>query len=156
MQKKRSDSAPRPPASLVAAPHCVFVATSLSTLIILLMHSNVRRILKRGARKLENNKYLNENFSTQNQSGFPVQNQMKTKKKKKKKGKRSSLKLARFLVQNWVQAKNKDFRLLFVCSNLLPKLQKGGDMPQFCILFYANYTILATQRGKDGPMPPPP
>ena len=28
-------------------------------------------------------------------------------------------------------------------------------MPQFCILFYANYTILATQRGGGhGPMPP--
>ena len=28
-------------------------------------------------------------------------------------------------------------------------------MPQFCILFYANYTILATQRGGgNGPMPP--
>ena len=60
------------------------------------MHSSVRRILKRGGggarkfRKFENNKYLNENFSTQNQSGFPVQNQMKTKKKEK----RSSLKLS--------------------------------------------------------------
>ena len=31
-----------------------------------------------------------------------------------------------------------------MCSNFLPKLQRG--MPQFCILFYANYTILATQR----------
>ena len=29
-------------------------------------------------------------------------------------------------------------------------------MPQFCILFYANYTILATQRGGGhGPMAPP-
>ena len=27
-------------------------------------------------------------------------------------------------------------------------------MPQFRILFYANYTILATQRGGRGPMPP--
>ena len=27
----------------------------------------------------------------------------------------------------------------------------GGGMPQFCILFFANYTILATQRG--GPWP---
>ena len=25
---------------------------------------------------------------------------------------------------------------------------------QFCILFYANYTILATQKGGHGPMPP--
>ena len=28
-------------------------------------------------------------------------------------------------------------------------------MPQFCILFYANYTILANQRGGHGPMAPP-
>ena len=28
-------------------------------------------------------------------------------------------------------------------------------MPQFCILFYANYAILATQRGCHGTMPPP-
>ena len=28
-------------------------------------------------------------------------------------------------------------------------------MPQFCMLFYANYTILATQRGGHGTMPPP-
>ena len=28
-------------------------------------------------------------------------------------------------------------------------------MPQFCILFYANYTLLATQRGGHGPMAPP-
>ena len=28
-------------------------------------------------------------------------------------------------------------------------------MPQFCILFYANYTTLATQKGGHGPMPPP-
>ena len=27
-------------------------------------------------------------------------------------------------------------------------------MLQFCILFYANYTILATQRGDHGPMAP--
>ena len=28
-------------------------------------------------------------------------------------------------------------------------------MPQFCILFYANYTILATQRGAMAQWPPP-
>ena len=26
-------------------------------------------------------------------------------------------------------------------------------MPRFCLLFYANYTILATQRGGNGPPP---
>ena len=29
-------------------------------------------------------------------------------------------------------------------------------MPQFCTLFYANYTILATQRGGPWPNAPPP
>ena len=28
-------------------------------------------------------------------------------------------------------------------------------MPQFCMLFYAKYTILVTQKGGHGPMPPP-
>ena len=45
----------------------------------------------------------------------------------------------------------------FLCSNFLPKLQRGGGvggMPQFCILFYANYTILASQRGVMAPCPP--
>ena len=32
----------------------------------------------------------------------------------------------------------------------------GGGMPQFCILFFANYTILATQRGGPWPNAPPP
>ena len=40
-----------------------------------------------------------------------------------------------------------------------PKLSalvtKGEPMPQFYILFYANYTILATQRGDHGSMAPP-
>ena len=35
------------------------------------------------------------------------------------------------------------------------QVTKGGTVPQFCIQFYANYTILATQRGGHGPMPPP-
>ena len=46
---------------------------------------SIRRILERGRgrkfRKLENYKDQNENFSTQNQSGFSVQNPMKSKKK---------------------------------------------------------------------------
>ena len=41
-----------------------------------------------------------------------------------------------------------------MCSKLLSNLQRGG-MPQFCILFYAKYTILATQRKVHGPMAPP-
>ena len=45
-----------------------------------------------------------------------------------------------------MQAKNKRFHLPFVCSNHLPNLQGGAAIPQFCIIIYANYTILATQR----------
>ena len=41
----------------------------------------------------------------------------------------------------------------FLCSNFLPKLQRG-DMPQVYMLFYANYTILATQRVGHGTIPP--
>ena len=50
-----------------------------------------------------------------------------------------------FFAKIWVQANNKGLRLPFVCSNLLLNLQRRG-MPQFCILFYANYTIQETQR----------
>ena len=35
------------------------------------------------------------------------------------------------------------------------QITKGGALTQFCILFYANYTNLSTQRGAHGPMPPP-
>ena len=71
----------------------------------------------------------------------------------KKKGLHSNV--DRFLAQTWVQAENKGFRIPFVRSNLMPNLQRGGAMPQFCILFYANYTILATQRGGPWPNAPP-
>ena len=112
-------------------------------------------------RKFENNKHQNENFSTQNQSGFPVQIRERPKK-------RSSLKfssffgpkldedqkkslhsnLARFLAQTWVQAKSKRLRLPFVCSNLLPKVAyKGGHAAILHTILYVNYTILETQRG---------
>ena len=36
------------------------------------------------------------------------------------------------------------------------QLTKGEAIQQFCILFYANYTILATQRGGMAQWPPPP
>ena len=38
--------------------------------------------------------------------------------------------------------------------HLWPKLQNAGAMPQFCILFYAKYTILATQKGAMAQWPP--
>ena len=68
---------------------------------------------------------------------------MKTKK-------RSSLKFSPLFGQK------KGLRQPFLCSNLLPKIQRGGrGMPQFCILVYANYTILAIQSGSHVPMPLP-
>ena len=42
----------------------------------------------------------------------------------------------------------------FCVLKLSAQVTKGGSIPQFCILFYANYTILATQRGGHGIMPP--
>ena len=61
----------------------LFQTTSKSEMYYRYMEdtSSVRKILERGGRKFENNKDQNENFSTQNQSGFPAQNQLKTKKK---------------------------------------------------------------------------
>ena len=38
---------------------------------------------------------------------------------------------------------------------LSAQVTKGLAMPQFCILFYANYTILATQREGMAPCPHP-
>ena len=109
-------------------------------------------------RKFENNKDQNENFSSRNQSVFPVQ-----KRPKKK-----------VFTQNWSgfwpkirwrKKKKKDLHpnlirfLVFacrLCSQTFCPNYKGGTMTQFCILFYANYTILATQRGGGhGPMAPP-
>ena len=45
-----------------------------------------------------------------------------------------------------------DFVLL--CAQTFCPSYKGGAMPQFCILFHANYTILATQRGGHGTKAP--
>ena len=114
--------------------------------------SSVRRILKRGGRnfrKFEKNKDHNKKLLNQKSDRYFAKVRWRVKK-----GLHSNL--VRFFAQSWVQAKTKRLRLPFVCSNLLPNLQRGGGMPQFCILFYANYTILATQRGSHGPMSPPP
>ena len=52
---------------------------------------------------------------------------------------------------------NKVFsHILSVCVfKLCAKLTKGGAMLHFCIPFYANYTILATQRGGPWHYAPP-
>ena len=52
-----------------------------------------------------------------------------------------------------MKAKNKRLRQLFVCSKLLPKLQKGGHAAILHTI-YANYTILATQREAMAQCPP--
>ena len=104
--------------------------------------------LKGGARKFrkfENNKDQYENFPTQNQFRFPAQNWVKTKKKK--------VLLSSVFGPKLGESQKKSLRPPFLCSNPLPKLQNGGIMLQFCILFYSNYAILATQRGGGhGPM----
>ena len=119
--------------------------------------SSVRRILEKGARrfrKSENKKVLNENFYIDNQSVFPVESQVKSKTNKKK---RSSLKFSPVFGSKLGEDPKKSLRLLFVFSNLLPKLQRKREgIPQFFTLFYANYTILATQRGVMAQCPPPP
>ena len=66
-------------------------------------------------------------------------------------------KLVRFVAQNYVKTKkNRSLPRFcpFVCSNFLPKLQNVA-MPQFYVLFHANCTILATQRGAMAPRPLP-
>ena len=58
-------------------------------------------------------------------------------------------KLGRFLDHNYVKTKKKVFTHILSFCVLIFSAQVtkgGGAMPQFCILFYANYTILATQR----------
>ena len=65
-----------------------------------------------------------------------------------KKGRHSNL--VRFSAQIWMQAKNKGLRLLFVCSNLLPKLQRGGACRNFA---YCSVLIILSWRSKGGPWP---
>ena len=74
----------------------------------------------------------------------------------KKKGLRSDL--LWFLAQNLVKTlKKKGLQsdLVRCCApQTFGPSYKGGAMPQFYMLLYANYTILATQRGGRGAMPP--
>ena len=60
----------------------------------------------------------------------------------KKKGLHSDL--VRFLAQNWMKAKKKVFAHRLCAQTFCPSYQ-GGAMPQFGILFYANYSILSRQ-----------
>ena len=65
--------------------------------------------------------------------------------------KRSSL---RILAKIWTRPKLKVFAHRLCAKTFCPSY-KGGVMPQFCIIFHANHTILATQRG-GGMAPCPP
>ena len=114
------------------------VFSSWNETLLTLGGSSVRRIFERGAGNLENLRTTKTRIKIFPPVRFPAQNQVKTKKK-------SSLRFTPVFGPKLGKIQNEGLRPLFVCSNLLPKLQReGGRMPQFCILFHANYTILAT------------
>ena len=98
-------------------------------------------------RKFENNENQNENFSPQNQSVFLPKIRWRPKKK-------SSLKLSGFWPK--IGKRPKKVFAYRLCTQTFCPSYKGvvGAMTHFCILFYANYTILATRSGGHGPMPP--
>ena len=41
-----------------------------------------------------------------------------------------------------------------LCAQIFSPTNKGGAIPQFCVLIYANYTMLATQREGMAQCPP--
>ena len=87
--------------------------------------SSVRRILERGARrfrKSENKKVLNENLHPQSVR-FSCRKSGEEQNKQKK---RSSLKFSPGFGPKLGEDPNNSLRLLFVFSNLLPKLQREG------------------------------
>ena len=88
-------------------------------------------------------------FSNQNQSfTCPKLGEDQTK--------RSSLKFSPvFDAKLGAGQKTKVFAHRLCPQTFCPSYTGGGSMPQFCILFYANYTILATQRGGPWPNAPP-
>ena len=120
------------------------------------------RIFERGGRKFkkfEINEDQNENFPAQNQVCLPAQTWVKTKKKRsslkfnpdfgpnlgedqKNKKKKSLLKFSPVFGQKKV------FAHRFCAQTFSPSYKRGGGgMRQFCVLFHANYIILATQSG---------
>ena len=75
--------------------------------------------------------------------------------KKQKKTKNVSLRLSAIFGSKLRDDQKKVTQMLFVfVLKLSAQVTKGKVMPQFGILFYANYTTLATHRGAMVPCPP--
>ena len=102
-----------------------------------LLYSSVRRIFEKGgggARKFEYNEEQNKNFST---SPFSCPKSGEYQKKKK----RSSLRFGPVFGQKLGESQKKGLRSPFVCSNLLPKLQRRGPCCNFA--YYSMLIILS-------------
>ena len=112
----------------------------------MLVHSSVRRIFEReGAGNSENLRLMKTRmkiFHPKTKSVFPCPKLGEDQKQ------RSSLKFSTVFGQKKVFAHR-------FCAQTFCPSYKGGAMLQFCILFYANYTILATQRGEPWHNAPP-
>ena len=121
----------------------------------LLLSSSVGRIFKRGGLGTLRVMWTKRKISPLVITPFISPNYRRRPKRKKW----SSLKFSLFFCPKLGKDQKKRSLPTFcplVRSDFLPKLQRGGGggMQQFCILFYANYTILATKGEGHGPMPP--
>ena len=108
------------------------------------LHSNLVRFFARNQVKSKK-KGLHSNLVR-----FFARNQVKSKKK------RSSPKFGPIFCPNSGAGLKQTYKIYPLCNQSVCPTCKGGGMPQFCMLFYAKYTILVTQKGGHGPMPPPP
>ena len=111
--------------------------------------SGVHRIFESGGgggRKFVNNAHQKKKFSIQNQFVF-CPKLGEDRKRKKRSSLRFSLVFGRKVGED---QKNKQKKALQsdvrFCTQTFCPSYKGGVMPQFYIIFYANFTILATQR----------
>ena len=133
--------------------------TTLSSVNKQLNHtsSSVRRISETGGGGPENLRITKTRikiFQPKTTSVFLPKIRWREKKGVFSQKKRSPLKFSPILPQNYAKAKKRSSPTVFVLKPFA-QVTKGGAMPQFCILIYANYTILATQKGGHGPMAPP-
>ena len=69
--------------------------------------------------------------------------------------KRSSLKLSPIFCPKLGASQKQRSSPTLCVLKAFAQFMKDGGMPQFCILSYADYTILATQRGTMAQWPPP-